>query len=105
MARNLALAVLASAFLAAAPPPMPLNCAPPAYVPGVDAHGRPVVPAEGIAPPVTVEVNPNVVAELRTPGNPVINETMAEVRVNGLEALTNPPPCLPQPRPRPALTR
>jgi hypothetical protein len=91
-------AVLAFAGLATAASsaeqraPTPASCIP-AYTPGVDAHGRPVAPADA-TPPVTVEVGPNVVAEVRT-RNPVVKEALVGVRVNGLTEVMNLPPCPP----------
>ena len=99
MLRTLGFALIGGFGLAAAPQTEPPACVPPAaYVPGVDAHGRPVVPAD-VTPPVTVQVSPNVLVEVAGRENPIVNETLVGIRLNGLEAAMNALPCPPSPRP------
>jgi hypothetical protein len=97
MARAMTLAamilLLAGSAAAGEAPPQP-TCNP-AYVAGVDAHGRPVAPADANAP-VTVEVSPTIVTKVPGNGNPAVGESLAGVRLNGLAEAMN-PACQPLP--------
>ena len=79
-------------------PPPPAACRDPQYstdyVPGVDAYGRPVAPAD-VPGAVDVEISTEVYARLQS-RNRQLRDVGVDVRLKGLETL---PPCLPSPPP------
>jgi hypothetical protein len=83
--------------------PKPPACNPQAsadYVPGVDAKGRPVAPADLPGGPDVI-VSTEVYPEIRS-RNPQVPRTGLSVQIEGLGA---PPRCVPAPPPVPARSR
>jgi hypothetical protein len=93
----LAICVCAPSVFAAQPPPAQPTCIDsrnsPDYVPGVDASGKPVAPAD-IPGQGNVEVSTQVYAEVRTK-NPQVPSVGVVVNLDGLKQL---PPCPPPPK-------
>jgi hypothetical protein len=86
---------------ASAPPdaPPPFACRDPQasadYIPGVDAQGNPVAPAD-LPGTVDIEVGTQILGEFRT-RNRQLPRVGVDVNLKGLETL---PPCPPPPAPR-----